>query len=212
MVFSRGPIVFNGNPDLRPESAVSYDFGVDRRISDNVTGRIDAYFTKGKDFIGNRLIAKNTYKSDNISEIKTSGFDVELRYNGFGRLAPYIGYTHNLSKIEMDANKPANVGNYLNDEPVHKGIAGIRYEKLRDISVDLNATYTGKRYTDIENLDVLDSYLSLNLYITKKLDKNRTLSIGAENLSNNRYKVYSLPTDLSYAPGTLVNAFLTISY
>lgn len=212
MVFARGPLIFQGNPDLAPETAISYSAGFDQQISPGLMLRLEGYYTRGRDFIGNRLVAPLTYRADNVSRVEIRGVETELSWRVFPGLTAYGEFVWNKSTILEDDAVAENRGNYLNFIPIYKGRIGLIYDNPDLFTAGVNAYYVGKRYSDLENADPLDSYFSLDLYLARSLGRGVTVSLSGENLLDERYEVYSLPTDESYAPGLLVNAALTLDY
>jgi len=214
MVFTRGPTVVNGNPELEPETALSFSVGADRWILKRLLGRVDAHYTLGDDFIGTRLTAPNTYRYDNISRVQIVGVEAELRFEVLDGLTAYAGYSFNRSTILRDAAAPEDEGNDLPFEPTHKGRLGVTYSDPRYLTADLSATYVGQRYVDMENTekDRLDDFVSLDLHLARRIWEVLLLEVNFENLLDERYKVYSLPTDVSYAPGFRVSGYVTLQF
>jgi len=214
MVFTRGPIVVDGNPELDPETALSFSVGADQWFLEKLLGRVDAYYTLGYDFIGTRKTGPTRYLYDNISRVEILGADAELRYQILRPLSAYAGYTFNLSTILRDDADPETVGNELPFEPRHKARLGLTFDDPRYLIADLSATYVGRRYAAIENTedDLLDDFVSLDLYLARNLGEHVLLAIAFENLLDEHYEVYSLPLDTSYAPGFLVNGYVTVQF
>jgi len=214
MVFTRGPIVLNGNPELEPETAISFNLGVDQWFMKNFLMRVDGYYTQGENFISSRTIAQNTFENDNITSVQIYGVDAELRYQIVRPLATYAGYTYNQSTILEDEVAPETEDNMLAFEPRHRGRLGVTYDDPRYLTVDVSANYVGRRYTDIENTNAgeLDEFVSLDVYLARMIGKHTTLALSGQNLLDKRYKVYSLPTDESFAPGLLINGTLTFAF
>jgi iron complex outermembrane receptor protein len=214
MVFARGPITALGNPELDPETAISMNLGVDQWFMKNFFMRLDGYYTQGEDFIGSRMIAENTYQNDNITKVQIYGADAELRYAIINDLFAYAGFTYNESTILEDEEASETEGNYLAFEPKNKGRLGITFDNPKYLTADLSANYVGRRYTDIENTNAgeLDEYVSLDIYLARMIGNNTTVAVSGENLLDKRYKVYSLPSDESFAPGILIHGYLTFNF
>lgn len=211
-VFRRGPTTVNGNPDLEPESSLSFNAGFDQQITERASLRVDGYYTKGEDFISTRLQAPPfTYVYDNISEIEVVGIGTEIRYTMTGQLSCYAGYVYNESTVLEDPVKPTNEGNFIAFQPKHKGRIGARWHQ-DGWAVDISANYFGERYTAVENTEasLLDDYISLDLFISKRFNDNLKVSLGFENLLDERYELYSLPLDESFAPGLLITAAVEV--
>lgn len=214
MVFTRGPIVVDGNPELDPETALSFSVGADQWFLKDLLGRVDAYYTIGYDFIGTRKTGPTSYRYDNISRVEIVGADAELRYRILPSLSAYAGYTFNLSTVLRDDADPENEGNELPFEPRHKARLGVTFDDPRYFIADLSATYVGRRYAAIENTDddLLDDFVSLDLYIARNIGEHVLLAVAFQNLLDERYEVYSIPTEVSYAPGFLVSGYVTVQF
>jgi vitamin B12 transporter len=142
---------YKGNPNLKPESSVTYDFGLAYNnhklgISTDIT-----YFsTKFKNIIGYDR-SNNAYTSyKNADKANMDGLELEFEYD-FGAfrnyqysLKAYLSYTHMFnSKVNVD-------GEYLNMKYVRKNKAsfGLAYSSKLGISARFNARYIGQRYED----------------------------------------------------------------
>jgi len=77
----------------------------------------------------------------------------------------------------------------------------------------LSARYEGERYVDIENTKEtkLDGHFSLDLSLTGTIVRYVSWTLSVENMLNKKYEVYSVPTEMSEAPGVLINGYLTFA-
>lgn len=208
-LFERGPNKIYGNPELDPERSVSCNLGVEQRLHETLLLRVDGYYTRGRDFVSTRLVTPPfTRINDNITAVEMRGVDLGLRARLAGAWGIYAGYTYNESTVLEDEVKPANEGNALPFQPTHKGLLGIVFDDPQYGTVDLGATYVGKRYSSVENTaaDRYDGYVSLDLHLARLIARRTTVTLDFENLLDERYEVYSLPLDESYAPGLIVTA------
>lgn len=213
-VFDRGPFVINGNPELDPERSISYTLGLEQRVSEDMNFQIDGFYTRGKDFISTRIVSAPFISYyDNISEVEIRGVNTSLTYALTSELSTYLGYSYTDSQILKDEFNSNNEGNDVPFQPNHKFRVGMVYVLSNNFSLDLSANYFDERYTAVsggkENL--LDDYLSIDLFMTKKLTKSIDLSIGLENLLDEKNTVYSLPSEeASYSPGLQASISLRI--
>ena len=214
-VFDRGPFVINGNPELDPERSISYTLGLEQRVSEDLNFQIDGFYTRGKDFISTRIVSAPFISYyDNISEVEIKGVNTSLTYAFNSELSSYLGYSYTDSQIVKDEFNSSNEGNDVPFQPNHKFRIGMVYALSDNFSLDLSANYFDERYTAVsggkENL--LDSYVSVDLFMTKKLTKAVDLSIGVENLLDEKNTVYSLPSEeASYSPGLTASISLRIT-
>ncbi len=209
-VMQRGPILVYGNPELDPETSVSYELGVEHWFTDQLQGGLSMFHTDGDDFISMRSTGALTRLYDNITKVKIQGIESELNYDFARKWTMFVGHSYNRSVIKTDSANPANDSNALPFTPRHKGRVGFTYRDSDRFSGDLSFRYMGKRYTDIENTSMLDEYVTIDLSLSKKCGKYTTFTIGAENILDIEYDLYGIPDDESKAPGRVV--MMSVSY
>ncbi len=213
-VFTRGPLLLYGNPELDPESAWSGEIGLDQWFMKNFLGRLTAYYTRGYDFIGYRSIGENQSQVDNITEVQAIGVDAELQFDINEMWSLYGGYNFNYSTVISDDADATIEDNYLPFEPLHRARLGVVFKYLKWIAIDLSGRYEGERYVDLENTETkkLDHYISLDLALSGGITDYIQWSLAIENLLNEKYDVYSVPTTPSEAPGLLISGSLALSF
>ena len=213
-VFTRGPMLMYGNPDLDPESAWSGEVGIDQWFLKNFVGRLTGYYTRGEDFIGSRSLSENENKMDNITEIQTAGLDAELRYDINKMWTLFGGYTFNHATVLKDDVNAATEGNRLPFEPMHRARLGVTFQYERWIAIDLSGRYEGERFVDFENTKEtkLNSYMTLDLALSGNIVEQVRWMLTFENLLNEKYDIYSVPTDPAEAPGLLVTGSLALMF
>lgn len=210
-VFSRGPSLLYGNPELDPEEAWSAEVGIDHYFSKNVLLRAAAYHTKSKNFIGYRSLSAFESQADNITGVKVSGIDFELHWKISSNWKLHSAYTNNRSTVAEDDTDSDIVGNYLPFVPKQKANIGVNVKVFDGILIDLNARYEGDRYDDYDNDEsaVKDEYVSLDLALSGKINSNVVWTLTFENLLDENYDIYSVPPIPAEAPGLLVNASMS---
>lgn len=213
-VFNRGPFMLYGNPLLEPESAWSGEIGVDQWLTRRFVVRAAGYYTLGTDFIGYRSIGQNQQQLDNINQMQIAGVDAELSYDISSMFAVYGGYTFNHSTVLEDKEVSDNEGNVLPFEPKHRASLGVRF-KWRDwIRLDVSGKYVSDRYTDLENTDAskIDGHFTMDAGLSGATPWKLSWAVSVENLLDERYDIYSVPSEQSEAPGLLVNGSLTLAF
>lgn len=202
-VMQRGTSFVTGNPNLDPETAVSYELGFDHSFGKGLTLRAAAFRTRSDNFISSRNLSPTVTLYDNITKVDIDGVETELDYKINKNWSLAAGYAYSKTVVADDANNAAIIGNDLPFAPRKKMRFGISYAKPGDFTLEVSARHVGDTFTNITNAraDALAKYWTTDLVFGKTLKKNRKLSFGVENISNVKYDVYGIPDDRSVAPG-----------
>lgn len=213
-VFTRGPTIMYGNPELDPERAWSAELGMDHRFSRNLLLRLATYYTRSKDFISYRSLSMFENQADNITDVKVIGSDVEFNWGFAPDWDLHVAYTYNRSTVVEDEADPDMAGRFLPFVPRHKANIGISIQDFYGVNVDLNARYEGERFGGYDNLEsnIKTDYVSLDLGLSGDFGSNLDWSLSFENLLDDKYDIYSMPPIPAEAPGLLVNGSLTYKF
>lgn len=184
LVLPRGRIMMYGNPELEPETLISYEVGVDHYFMDNLSLGVTLYHSDGEDFIGSRYQNATTLVFDNISEVQMRGIEAELRYHISEAWSAVLNYTYNESTIEKDATAPETEGDYFPYVPKNKGNFRITYDNPDLFSASCTIKYVGERYSNVPNEDgkELADYTTMDLYLSKNIMKNIKLYLSCQDV------------------------------
>jgi len=188
----RGRWRYDGNPDLDPETILSYEIGVDQWFTDSLLGRLTLYRAEAKDYIDSITTdpVGRVKKKMNIGQVLMEGIEAELRYEFSTAWSFFANHTVSRSKIEKFKADPSLKGNQIQYIPEHKSAFGVTYENPKIARVDLIGRYTGKRYADDENTEPMGEYVTFDLKVSRELGENATVSLGLENLLDREYSEY----------------------
>jgi iron complex outermembrane receptor protein len=184
LVLPRGRIMMYGNPELEPETLVSYEAGVDHFFTDNLSLGLTFYHSDGKDFVGRRYLDATTMVYDNISEVQMRGIEAVLKYSINEKWSAWVNYTYNESTIEKDPTAPETEGDYLPYVPKNKGNFRITYDNPDLFTASCTVKYVGKRYSNVPNEDgkALDDYTTMDLYLARNIMKNLKLYLACQDV------------------------------
>ncbi len=158
-----------GNPELKPESGSTYDFGFIAQFEGLGSWSIEAtYFASNlKDLIlwapGDETQGFKWLPS-NVASAKTTGVESKLSWRGLNNiLGLQLSYTSLSSKD--DGNNPATKDKFLIYRPKDKldFLININYGIA---SLNLIYNYVGKRFHDAENTIELDNYSLINTNVS----------------------------------------------
>lgn len=172
-----GSCYLSGNPDLKPETSKSYEFGIEvRQPRWNLTA--DVFQNKVKDMIV--AVYDSSVPSRqwlNIAKARTHGIELEgdVKFAG-GFSLDGILTLMKASYTDSDGSKTK-----LDNRPEQKGKLGLTWQATPNFNTGLSAIYTGRQYYD----DVkLPAYTRFDLSTVTRLSTQVTLRAGVRNLTN----------------------------
>ena len=189
-----------GNPELQPESAETWDAGLDQRLAEGRVRVSAAYFvrrTKDQiDFVscfgtpGPLCTGPNGQPRfgfyDNISRAEARG--VELR--GRAQVGEGVTLSANYTWTRSRNVSPgaANFGKRLARRPQGQAYAEAAYAWRSGATVAMAARYSGSTFNDAANFDRLKSYVVWDLRASYPLNDNVEVHGRFENLFDRDYQ------------------------
>lgn len=163
------------NPDLRPERAAGFDFGVERLFGERGRLGVTAFRTRVKDQIDYDFAGAGYY---NIVETRARGVEVEGEIDLTPRLSATAAYTF------TDAVNMATDAQLLR-QPKHKGTAIISYAPTDSLSLAATLTVNGRENdTPAPN----DGFVRLDLRAAYALTEKLELYGRMENATDTDYQ------------------------
>lgn len=151
------------NPDLKPETTISWDTGVNQRLWKGAKLGLTYFENYIEDLIYNKTVSA-TYERINVGKAESKGveFEVEQRFEKGLRLFSNFTYTNGMIKENEAATK--TVGKRLTQTPQKMFNLGAEFEK-GGFSTSLVGRYVSKRYSKDDNSDVVNNvYMSYDPY------------------------------------------------
>lgn len=194
--FLRADLATNwGNPDLKPESVVSWDLGVSQELWKDARVRVTYFENYMKDFIQNTQIDATTYRWLNVEKAGGRGieFEVEQKFGNWLRL--FANFTYNHTEVKENKAFPKTVGKKLTEVPKTMFNGGVDFEKGL-FSASLIGRHKSKIYLNTENLDTAkgvynsyDPHFVADAKFSYKITKWATASISVNNIFDKEYFV-----------------------
>lgn len=208
--FGYFPGQFIGNPSLKPERSVSYDIGIDQRISDSATIQLAAFEQEIEDEIDGFVFDPDTflYTADNLTTTsKRRGIEFGARWavsEQFGLNMQYT-YTDATENSARELRRPRHAGS------VH---ADYSFMETRG-RISLAADYGGTRqdvffppWPNPSEIVTLQNYWLLDLTAQYRLDDVINLFARASNLLDTEYEqVYGYRT-----PGRAIYGGMQVNF
>ena len=182
-----------GNPDLKPETGYSIDFGISKR-DENIN--YDAFaFTR---YIKNVILWQpgddGKWRPSNYGEALYPGFEGNLNLYFLKYYNFTVNYTY-LYTFVLSGSYTLKDNKRLPYIPVHKLNAGFNGNWGKNL-IGFDFNYMSLRYTKTSNVGYMPSHFVLNAHYKHKFNNNMTLNIDIHNLFNEQYQMedgYPMP-------------------
>ena len=178
----REMFMFSKNPELKPESLMSYELSFTQRLCDNALSYgLNLYYIDGKNII---MVDPAQRKNMNSGKIKNWGIEANIAY----RINAHWQTNANYSWLHME--------NPVLAAPEHKLYAGIGYQQGR-WAMNSGIQYINGLYTSVtQGKEKQESYVLWDVNASYRLCKLATLFVKGENLLAQRYEInagYPMP-------------------
>lgn len=184
-------MLFEGNPDLEPETMTAYEIGMRGRWMNNFQMELSAFFLsldKGFDFM---MFPDGVFRAQNVAQTEINGIETSARYGVFNWLNVYGTYTFTDGEYKYNPGNPAIEGNVPEYLAKHQGAIGIELTGLGGTHL-ISARYAGPRFADAMNTEErkLDSYLVGDVASHIPVSGNVELTLKVQNITNRDYYEY----------------------
>ena len=204
---------YMANPDLKPETAWSWDMSVNQLLWTDADITLGYFENRMENLISGSNIAINsaTYARGNVGKARSRGMEIEFRQPLGEHIIFAADYTYTDSKIIEDRSAPENRGNRLSYVPAH--LCNVNLEgRYGPASVWIGGRYVSKRYGGDNNSDFLnnvfgsfDPVFTADTRASYNFRNNLSASFSVNNLFDRNYY------DGSYiAPGR--SFFISLAY
>lgn len=184
-----GRFLRRANPDLDPETIVTWEIGGERVFFDNLWTRVTYYQSRVSDYIDTKTIddsAVTDEKYDNTSQVDIHGIETELEYYIGHGLRTFFNYTYNISEVTKDEENPDRKGKYLTGDPRHKFRSGLSYENPEIISASILVKHDRHRYIDVLNTRKAPDFSTVDVSVWRTVFDRTTLRLTIENLTDEK--------------------------
>lgn len=173
---------FGPNPNLKPETSESWDFGFEQKVSDSVDVGATYFNNRVSNYIGWTGVWP-TAGYQQVSGIKIEGVESFINIQATDQLSINANYTYqHANNMESEAK--------LYYRPSHKIGMNINYLCLNDkLNLNLNGTFVDRRTTDTAGQDELHAYTLLNFAANYKINESVNIYGRIENLLNENYQL-----------------------
>jgi len=196
-----GLITTEGNPNLRPETASSFDITLEREINDQSRVAVSYYQSEINDLIRWSNTSTSTIDAFwtplNISNAIIQGIEFEYEKQIRDGLRGFVNLTCQVAK-------DSTTDNYLDYAPQTQYNAGLTHRNSNGLTTNVVVKHVGQRYTNLANTNQLPSYTVVDLALSKECGP-WGVSLDVENLFNENYAESYGFTDVYPMPGRRYN-------
>ncbi len=187
------------NPELKPESITSIEFGSRLEIAKKLYFEPAVYYSWADDMVyfietgekvitsGNKL--KPVLQKRNISKVEIYGFESSFNYELNSHINFKAAYTYNHSTIKKfyDDNTAQDFeGKFLIEVPKHQASLSAYWKnKIANISMVYN--FTGRQWYDDLNTEYVDEYHTIDLKLNKPITRNLAATLTIQNLLDDEF-------------------------
>lgn len=178
-----------GNPNLGPEEAISYEAGIKLYVKDIIESDITLFKNSFEDLIEWVMDSSLWWRPENIGSATIKGLEWDTWWYYQDVLKVNFNYTY-LEPKNTETKK------WLTYRPHHLYKVKFIYSPIKKLDLGLNLIYKTKRFTDANNTKILKPYLLVNANFVYKLTENINLLGKINNLLDKQYEEssgYPLP-------------------
>ncbi|MEE8637431.1 MAG: TonB-dependent receptor [Candidatus Margulisiibacteriota bacterium] len=170
-----------GNASLKPEKAVSFDIGLERRLGQGSYAKVNYFLSSVTDLIlWDWMSSTIETRAKNVGEAALRGVEFEFVKSLWAGGRGFINFTWQKAENKKDFD-PLAEGKTIRYVPESKLNAGINYA-----GGSLLIKHMGERYADNYNTVKLAAYTVVDLGISRKL-ANFDVNFGIDNLFDETY-------------------------
>ena len=185
------------NPDLTPETAVSWGAGVDQRLWKGARIAVSYFENEISDMIYTRTLSATTKEKINAGRGRSRGVEMEAEQRFEAWLRLFANATWTDSEILENSAAPASVGKEMTDLPrimfnvggeLHKG----------PVTASLTGRYMDRRFSNDDNSDIAngvygayDQFFTADAKVSYQATPWAALSFSVANLLDREYFSYS---------------------
>ncbi len=186
-------LLFQGNPDLNPETVTAYEVGTRCRFGENATAELSVFFNDMKDTFDFLMDPDGQFRNHNVTRSRAAGFETGVRWMCIRNLTLFANWTFTDGKYDEYLPDPTVEGNEIAFLARDRLGFGLDFATSKGLASQVECSYAGPRYIDAQNTadTRLDGYVVVNWRSSVELFKRVRLMLNINNLFDEKYQ--SLP-------------------
>jgi len=182
--------LFEGNPDLEPETLTAYEIGVRQRLASRAAAELTMFHNDMKDSFDFMLDEDGVFRIRNVTRVVTRGVESLLRYRIADELTGFLSYSFTDGSYEDFPADPRVEGNRLAYLASDKVGFGVDYARGSGLLCALHGRHVGPRYGDARNTSEnrMHSYVVLDWRTRVPVSEYAQLIVNVDNLLDKTYR------------------------
>ena len=191
-----------GNPNLKPESSNSFQFGATLNRGSSLSIDLNAFYNRVRDLIqtdlNNATVVNgiSSYTYANVARARTSGFDASVNWRATPSLGLNAAYTYTTTKDET-------TGLALTRRPRDIVRLGADWRIQADTMLGVRVRHQSSELVDTSTRARSPGWTTLDLSLNHKIGRSVTVFFGVNNLTN-RQRDFANANDFGPVSGRYV--------
>ena len=197
-----GTSITNNDPNLKPEKILAGELAAERDLDGTGNLRISLFQDDVTDYLTrqtNTTVFPSVTNIQNVDKVRIRGVETSMqRRNAFMKGLDLTGsVTFADSEILANAKNPASVGKKMIRIPDWRATLAATWHASEAMDFTLAGRYSGRQYNLLDNSDINDDvyggvskFFVMDAKFNYKLDKRLSMSVGVDNLNNEKYYAF----------------------
>lgn len=172
---------------IKPEKGISYETGVEKKVSDKYSTKVTLYYQDIDDYIN--FQHAYPYFCYNIDKAKVWGAEWENVFKLDDTNKLILNYTNQHTEKVGATRTDAGMAGELDYRPRHKASLSYQYD-AKPWQVRYSVNFIGQQKavnTNTNAVDTIGSYTIHNLAIVREVDKTRSIGFYVDNIFDKQY-------------------------
>lgn len=196
-----GTSITNNDPNLKPEKILAGELAAERDLG-NGNVRISLFQDEVTDYLTrqtNTTVFPTVTNIQNVDKVRIRGVETSMqKRNAFMQGLDLTGsVTFADTEILENSKNPASVGKNMIRIPDWRATLAATWHASDRMDFTLAGRYSGRQYNELDNSDTNDGvyggtskFLVMDAKFSYRLDKNISMSVGVDNLNNEKYYAF----------------------
>ncbi len=196
-----GTSITNNDPNLKPEKILASELAAERDLGEGGNLRISFFQDDVTDYLirqTNTTVSPTVTNIQNVDKARIRGVETSAQRRNILRGLDLTGSVTFADSEVLENNKsPASVGKKMLRIPDWRAMLATTWHPAETMDFTLAGRYSGRQYGELDNSDINDQtfggsskFLVVDAKFNYRFDKNLSMSVGVDNLNNEKYYAF----------------------